>query len=287
MRVFKAENYLRKDMLVHLARVTCKGSEPEHKHDYVELVYILSGSATQYIDGSVFSVRRGDMLFINYGSTHAFVPQGDLRYINVMFKPEYLSSAFITNDNAFSLLSLTALDEMRNEATPDGVVSFKGVERGEIETLLSGMLSEYSAAQPGYKNVMNGYFTVLITKVARKLCLGGNYATDDVWQQLLQYIDENLNRKLTLSELAEKCFYNPSYFSRVFKEKFGITLVDYINKRRSEAAAQLFCETNLSAAEIAEQSGFGDKTGLYRNFSRYMGCTPGEYKKSKKMQLNK
>ena len=46
--------------------------ETIHRHDFIEIIYILSGESEQVIDGVSYSVKRGDVLFINYGSTHSF-----------------------------------------------------------------------------------------------------------------------------------------------------------------------------------------------------------------------
>ena len=104
-------------------------------------------------------------------------------------------------------------------------------------------------------------------------------AADKVWRELFEYIGENLDKRLTLSELSKKCFYNPSYFSRTFKEKFGITLADYLQSERAEAAARLLKETDLPTQAVAEKCGFSDKSSLYRAFVKIYGVTPSEYRK--------
>lgn len=101
---------------------------------------------------------------------------------------------------------------------------------------------------------------------------------------MLKYIDENIDSRLTLAELAQKCFYNPSYFSRIFKEKFGVTFLEYVAKRRLTYAIELLQSTALSLDEIAEQVGFSDTKGLYHAFSRYMDATPSEYRKNKNVK---
>jgi two-component system response regulator YesN len=104
---------------------------------------------------------------------------------------------------------------------------------------------------------------------------------DGLWQSLSEYIDQNLDSRLTLAALAEKCFYNPSYFSRIFKEKFGVSLTEYITRKRLSHAIMLLSESVLSVEEIGECVGFPDKNSLYHAFSRYLGTTPGEYRRTR------
>ena len=105
---------------------------------------------------------------------------------------------------------------------------------------------------------------------------------NDMWLELSEYIDRNLGERLTLSELAQKCFYNPSYFSRIFKEKFGITLGDYVARQRARTALSLLTESDLTVDAIACKCGYTDKSGLYRAIKKHFGESPSVYRKGEK-----
>ena len=105
---------------------------------------------------------------------------------------------------------------------------------------------------------------------------------DGMWRELSAYIDENLDASLTLSELAKRCFYNPSYFSRIFKEKFGVSLVEYKTQRRIEKASELLTDTELPIDEISDRVGFSDRHSFYHAFSKHMKQTPAAYRASRK-----
>ena len=85
--------------------------------------------------------------------------------------------------------------------------------------------------------------------------------------------------KISLEDLAQKCFYNPSYFSRTFKQKFGLSPIEYITRERAKMAAGLLTNTTLSMDAIAEKCGYGDKSSLYRAFEKNYGCSPTDYRK--------
>ena len=279
MWVYRPEQFIENGKTVSLFTGYRHGRpEPKHIHDFIEIIYVLEGSARQYIDDQAYDVSHGDLLFINYGSTHAFESSEDYVYVNICFSPEILTEGMITTENAFSLLSLTAFNELCRES--DGArISFLGNECREIEELLRAMERESKERQSSWMRVMENYLNILITKMLRKIEVSlKEREIGDVWRELSKYIDDNLEANLTLSALAQKCFYNPSYFSRIFKEKFKMPLVEYVTRKRLDHAIGLLCESELSIDEISERVGFSDRSGFYRAFSKYVGGTPTEYR---------
>jgi AraC family L-rhamnose operon transcriptional activator RhaR/AraC family L-rhamnose operon regulatory protein RhaS len=282
MKVYKTEELIEKGKSLHIFSGTRQDKpEPVHIHDFIELIYVRSGEAEECVDGVSYRVRHGDMVFINYGSTHTFTPCGEYAYINICFSPEVVGDAIVTAENAFSLLSLTAFNEMRSESG-GGIVSFFGGERREIEEILSAMLREYRDKPTAWGTVTENYLNILITKMLRKTQRGiDSEEMDGMWRSLSEYIDQNLNAELTLSALAQKCFYNPSYFSRVFKDKFRMSPVEYITRKRLDRAVLLLCESGFSVDEISERAGFSDRRAFYHAFSKYIGGSPSDYRRGK------
>lgn len=279
MKIYKTERFVNKGQSIGIFCGKAHVEAP-HVHEFIEIVYARAGEATETVDGVDYSVKRGDMIFINYGSTHAFKVEPDKKYeyVNICFSPEVVANSIITPENAFSLLSLTAFNEMSREAKDDKLTFF-GAERQEIENILGAMLKETRAKQPSYGKVLESYMNILITKMLRKTAPRiDREELDNMWRELSDYIDENLDTKLTLSLLANKCFYNPSYFSRIFKEKFGMTLTEYINRERVENAGRLLLDSELSVDEISVRVGFADRSNFYHTFSKFMGTTPSEYR---------
>ena len=284
MRTYQSKELMTADASLHIFTMregTC--DMPVHEHDFIEIVYVTDGDAEETVNGKTWSVHRGDLLFINYGSVHSFRSEKGFSYINICFKPEMLGEDVITAENAFSILHLTAFDEILHESGEDGVVSWRGEERQEIETVLFAMLREYNEKKHSWRTVLKSYMNVLIAMILRRLIDKDTAEdTEDVWRELLNYIDSNLGEELTLSALAGKCFYNPSYFSRAFKKKYSMSLTEYLNRRRVERAMLLYEKTSLSDEEIAMRLGFSYKSSFYRVFSRVTGMTFAEYKKGKK-----
>ena len=279
MKTYRSESLIEKGSTVHIFTQTGSDPMPEHTHDFIEIVYVRSGTATETVNDTTYEIRRGDFTFINYGATHRFTPHGEFSYTNICFAPEALEDA-ITPENAFALLQLTAFDEIRQEEE-SGVVSFAAAEREEIEALLSVMLTEYEKKQQSWQTVLKSYMNILLVRILRRMTAGQGEEAEmaGVWQQLSDYIDRNLGGELTLSALAGQCFYNPSYFSRAFKEKFGMTLTDYITERKIGQAAVLARDTSLSAEQIAERLGYSGKAALSRAFQKVKGVSFFAYRR--------
>ncbi len=288
MKTFLFQKYQQdKNDTIHIFQSTNRPYPPDHLtvashlHDFIEIVYVVGGSATQTVNEDHYEVQRGDLLFINCGSVHSFEPHGAFTYINICFKPETLTESIITPENAFAILQLSAFEEIRRESE-GSMISFSESERPEIEALLKNMLDEYTNRALSWRTVLESYMNLLIVRILRRVRFEATDKSDsDIWAKLSDYIDKNLGADLTLPTLAKKCFYNPSYFSRIFKERFDMSLTEYINHRRIETAIRLFRETDLSGEEIAERSGFSSKSSFYRVFTKITGRTPSEYRKKK------
>ena len=281
VKEYKSQEIIGSDTTLSIFRVNEKNGIALHTHDFIEIVYIFGGQGTEYINGQAYAVKRGDLLFLNYGSNHAVSPDGFIDYVNICFHPEFVGKDIITKENAFSLLQLTAFDEIHKEEE-DGVVRFLGKEREEVEHLLFTMLKEYRATLPGRETALQSCMNLLIVYLLRKLTVSDGETTPDLLLQIARYIEENPDADLSLPTLAKKCFYNPSYFSRAFKKSFGVSLSDYVRDRKISSALVLFDEGVLPAEKIAERCGFSSAAAFYRAYAKVRGENFSDYRGKKK-----
>lgn len=260
-----------------------------HTHKFIEIIYILDGVADEQVDDKSYTVSRGDVIFIGCGSAHKFVAKESVSYVNILFRPKTLNESNIPSESSFALLQLSALNRLNLEKG-GGMVSFSGVQRDEIEALISEMQKtyddkEYKLGNSLYTVLLNSYMNIFLIKILQKSLAADPYINSkQKWRWLAEYIDNHLDEKISTSFLAKKFFYNPSYFSRVFKEHFGISSTDYINKRRCERAIKLLGETNLSIDKISKMVGYASLSSFYRAFTKITGSSPTEYRKLNKEQ---
>ncbi|MBE6992467.1 MAG: helix-turn-helix transcriptional regulator [Ruminococcaceae bacterium] len=96
--------------------------------------------------------------------------------------------------------------------------------------------------------------------------------------KIRQYIDENFSDvNVTVSSAANHFGMTPSYCTRAFKRYIGLSLFDYIQQKRIEAAKKLLAQ-NMSLTQVCEQVGFSSTLTMNRAFKRYEGVSPGKFK---------
>jgi AraC family transcriptional regulator len=94
--------------------------------------------------------------------------------------------------------------------------------------------------------------------------------------RVLNYVGENLERDLSLAELASVAGVSPSHFKTVFRNSVGMPVHQYVVRRRVELATQLLRRKSMPLADIALQAGFANQSHMARWTRRLMGVTPRE-----------
>ncbi|WP_332633505.1 helix-turn-helix domain-containing protein [Halalkalibacter flavus] len=99
-------------------------------------------------------------------------------------------------------------------------------------------------------------------------------------RKAIDLIDLNIDKPLTLSEIAETIHVNSSHLSRQFKKDTDMTIIDFINKKRVEEAKLYLQRGNISVTEVAFMVGFNDLNYFSRVFKKFASTTPSQYMKS-------
>ncbi|MBB4211362.1 AraC family transcriptional regulator [Rhodothalassium salexigens DSM 2132] len=98
--------------------------------------------------------------------------------------------------------------------------------------------------------------------------------------EVIAYIDANPGASLTLEELSRIAQCSPFHLARIFKQRAGQTVHQYVLERRIQRAKQLLVDPSLSIADIARETGFSSQSHLTAAFRRSVGSTPGAYRKA-------
>ncbi|MBQ6947372.1 MAG: helix-turn-helix domain-containing protein [Clostridia bacterium] len=251
-----------------------------HTHDFIELVYVLRGRSMHTVDNVDYPMSHGDMLLVNYHSTHSYTCEEGLEYVNILIKPEMVCGTLSGTENAFALLEMEDYEEFRSIVNPENcLMHFEGNERKELETLICFLLKEISEDKAGGEFALRSGFNLLLISVFRKMSLTMRTESDGVDEKLLEYIKSNCSQPLTLDFLAGRCGYNPCYFSRLFKRTTGQTLTEYLYVCRIEKACKLLLESDLTVERIIGECGFSNRTKFFGEFTKRMGATPLAYRK--------
>ncbi len=102
--------------------------------------------------------------------------------------------------------------------------------------------------------------------------------TNEPFEDVLSYLSLNYNQSITLETLQREFKINKYNLQKDFKRKIGLTPLAYQTVMRIENSKKLFY-TDMSLVEIALESGFHDQSHFTHSFKKYVGVTPGRYKK--------
>lgn len=147
-------------------------------------------------------------------------------------------------------------------------------EEIEAEGLLGGRLYAESLATALAISLIRDHSS-LGRKAARKAARerGGGLPRRAL-KEVIDYIGDNLQKDLTLAEMAGVAHMSPYHFSRLFKESTGLTPHRYVIERRVQRAEVLLGSSALPIAEIALLCGFANQSHLNRHFKRLLGVSP-------------
>ncbi len=93
------------------------------------------------------------------------------------------------------------------------------------------------------------------------------------------YILENMDKNISVNDIASYVYLSPSYFSRLFKNQTGFSPYDYIISARLDKAKYLLKSTGKSVSEIAYEIGFNSEANFIYTFTKHNGISPGKFRK--------
>lgn len=287
MKVYREKDFISPKEKVYIEKCFPDGNEPPHTHEFVEMVYIYEGRAKHLIGEHEYDVSEGDLLFIDVGQTHSIYNCAPtFCYVNILLKPDFISGELINSSNIFEVFALSVFDDFEGEIENSvRVVHFSGKKHSELKKMIDRMIDEYNLKPLGYRSAIAGYMNVLFAHALRAIQdskqSDGLVDIDRLAPEILTYIEKNISEKITLDDLAAKCFYTPSYFCRVFKQCYATTPKTYIKKMRMEKAAEYLDNTTMSIEQIIKMVGYSERTLFFRHFREMYGKTPSEYRKDK------
>ncbi|CQR45944.1 HTH-type transcriptional activator Btr [Paraliobacillus sp. PM-2] len=120
------------------------------------------------------------------------------------------------------------------------------------------------------------------TEFIKLCCLNvkQHYQSQDKMERTKKYIHDHFDQPINLEELAQLNDLSTTYFSNLFKESTGYTLIDYITNVRLNKAKQLLQKNKYSLKEISYMIGYNDPNYFSRVFKKYYGVSPKQYQQA-------
>ena len=259
-----------------------KQSDQYHSHDHTEMAFVLSGSGRYRIDGKVYQVTEGDLIFINPGVYHqALGNEGTGQMPATEF--------FV----GFTDIQLKGLAPNCMPTPPDGpVLHTTGELRQKLFKICSSMEAENAVCRQGRYYMLKAYLMQILLLVIREECepvenhMTG-YAFESVnrkyvVEQIVSYFEDHYAEKISLDQIAENMYLSPFYISKIFKSETGDTPIRHLINIRLERAKELLeHDWGGSIQEVAACVGYDDAYHFSKLFKKRYGVSPSKVKKAK------
>lgn len=252
---------------------------PEHTHDFVEIVYMCSGSTTHVINGNTIELKEGNLLFLCQGARQEILPAGiDDIAVNFVVRPEFFDTTLDTIGVEDTPLRRFVVDCLRNNQGNTGYLCFDVADvlpiQNILEILIWTIIFDTHNKRNITRNTVGLLFLQLINHTDR---LVSDYG-DGFVVKVLEYIESNYKTG-TLTELAEIMHYSVSSLSREIKSRTGKNYTELVQDKRLSQARFLLESTDIRIDGIAENTGYENISFFYRIFKERYGVSPRRYRK--------
>ena len=257
----------------------CKRNElmtlcESHFHNCYELYYLSYGEVKYFINDSTFSVKKGDFILIPPHIIHKTTSFNKPTHKRMLI---HFYSEFIED---FLKLDSSLLDCFRY-----CLITLPAQRQARVEVILRQLLSEFGGIRPPEMVLVKsllGELLVMLNRHTRQSDFPVQIEKQDELSQcvleVVDFINKNYHKTITLNLLSNKFFVNPTYLSRVFKKVTGFSYVEYLTRIRLKHAIKRLEETNHRITQIAMDTGFNSSNHFCKVFKSFMGTSPLQYR---------
>ena len=275
--------------MISLERDTCAFLEHrnvrsvvEHEHEFLELSYILKGSAKHTLDGATEILHEGDYLIVDYGSRHCYTGCDGGRFDNIdcLFLPALLDPSLKGAKSLRTVLEHYLLHfDMKALAKDPARMVFHD-EGGQVLELIQKIGAELERRDAGFTELIRSYWVEILLLTMRKIDGVQSAATgNEISARLVAYVEEHYAEPITLGEIAAQMNYSLPYLSQRFREDVGVGFARYVQNYRVMRACRLLAGTRMSFAEITERVGYVDSKCFAQLIKRNTGLSPSEFRR--------
>ncbi len=239
-----------------------------HSHEFVELVYVESGTAVQKLNGESINLQEGDMFIIaDRGVEHYIRPtceENKFRVINIIFRHDFISFDYSV------FRPVTPVSTLYNPV---------------MKRMVESAMQEYEDRGIFVDEMIKGTLYLLLGNLARMYTNGSAGRTQRnrntmYVMQAVRYISENFSEKLMLDDIANHVGLSPGYLQKLFKKERNTSVIEYLLRYRVEQSCKLLIETEKTISDISDSIGFSDIKNFYYAFKKVICMTPNEYRQT-------
>ena len=241
-----------------------------HKSKGDAFVTCLDGKGKITVDNKNYQVKKGDLLIYNSGVTHCEKSN----------ETDPMEILFI----AYDKLEITNLPP--NSLLPESYGPIFHTEEmyDVFHRYFTALITEFELKERFYMEICQNISRTLIMYIFRLINRTENASAlldkSMTMETVLAYIDENFKRKLTLDEVAEKCYTSKYYLSHLFTRFQGVSIGKYILDKKIDESKKMLASSDFPVVTIAESLGFDDPSYYSRIFKKIVGITPLQFRKT-------
>lgn len=262
----------------------------EHSHEYYQFFFIISGNNNDYmiINNKKIKLENNKFIFVKKNILHKMPPikKESVNFIDVKFnvedkKMEKFFSKIPETLNAKNEKILELLYDIKKYWREETKYS-KEIITCQLKLFFLLILDEknkYYDINISEKNSMNKI------KFLNKYIKNKVLNSDEITIKLMDYLEKNYNKKISLEELEKKFFYSKEYLCRNFKKNTGWTIIYFFNYIKILEAIKQLKNMENTIESISENLHFSSSQYFCKTFKSFVGLTPNEFKRSQKKEI--
>ena len=265
----------KEDLFIILNHPNAKFDYPVHYHPEYEINLVMGCTGTRVVGDSEETFGPTDLVMVGPSLPHAWKSKDVTNHVITIQFSQELSQYPMLSKRIFAPIRQLLQDA-------ENGLSFEGPEQESIKEQIISL-----TRMQGFQSV-TAFLNILSTmaNANRKRLVSGLFESDlgsstksRRIAKVCEYIDQNLDKDLSLAEVAALVNMSESAFSHFFKKRTGLSYINYVNNQRIARACTLLSDTTLSASEICYDCGFNNKSNFIRIFRKKKNMTPIEYRK--------
>ncbi len=271
--------------LSHLSLQPRNDFNVENCYPTLKICLIIQGRGQWRIGSKGYPIETGDVFLLNNIETralHTITPPDPLHMMILAFEPRFIwLNGFNVFDTELLSVYFNRNPQFKNRVPCQTAMSHT-VKKEFFE-----IQKEYAEKLPKYEEIIKVKTLNLITLLNRYyinevnidlVSTGSKPENLALINQVMEYIDDHVSEKLTLEKLSGIAHMNPSYFSTLFKKYNGLSISEYILKKRILLSIGLLSNKEDSVLCIAQMCGFRSSANFYKYFKKLTGKTPSEFR---------
>jgi len=244
-------------------------------HDFWEFTYVMKGSVCMSVDEKIIELEENQIVFHKPMAFHSMRTYSekstDLFIMSFSCVGDFIErfSNSIYSLNHSQKASISKIIELLRKENDDPDAIFEPIN--SLESLLKKPIKF------NYLKNLTENFLISLSETGEVSTTLVKNAETLIYADALRIIDENICKKLTVSELAKKSSVSVSYLKKIFAKYNGLGIHEYILKNKISLAKQMLLEGS-SVTEISEKLAFSSQNYFSTAFKREVGISPGQYK---------